>query len=345
METKCDISKENFHYEKYNYEDCVNIGKLYQNNNWNEIYKLFPGITKQQIYSICSKLKIKKLSYFWSEEDTDILINNYGKITIDEIYEKIQYRHNKNAISTKAQKLGLTTNQFWSDKENEILINNYSYVTKEEMIRLLPNRTYDAIMNHAEVLGIKSFKYLNEKYSLEQKQFIIDNWQNMNDQEIADIIGKTSRGVMEQRNKMGLFKINKEYGGYENIAKLFRGHIQNWKTKSMELCDYKCVFTGSKDFRIHHLIGFNIILKEAFDEIKKEIELVSNDTNDYTKKELDRMIEIFCCIHDKYPLGICVRNDIHNLFHRIYGVGNNNEMQWNKFVTDYKNGVYNFENA
>ena len=52
------------------------------------------------------------------------------------------------------------------------------------------------------------------------------------------------------------------------------------------------------------------------------------------------MIEIFNSIHDKYPLGVCVRKDIHKLFHQIYGAGGNTENQWNKFVEDFKNGVY-----
>jgi len=122
------------------------------------------------------------------------------------------------------------------------------------------------------------------------------------------------------------------------LAKLFRGHIQEWKTATMQNCDYKCVLTGSKDFSIHHLYGFNQILCEAFDIIKEEIELVSDNPEDYTKAQLDRMIEIFRNTHEKYPLGVCVRKDIHDLFHRIYGSGGNTPEQWDRFVDDYKNG-------
>jgi len=37
---------------------------------------------------------------------------------------------------------------------------------------------------------------------------------------------------------MGLYVIAKGYTGYENLAKLLRGHIQQWKIKSMESCNY-----------------------------------------------------------------------------------------------------------
>ena len=55
---------------------------------------------------------------------------------------------------------------------------------------------------------------------------------------------------------------------------------------------------------------------------------------------LDTMIKIFSSVHEKYPLGVCVRKDIHNLFHRIYGSGGNNENQWEKFISDFRDGVY-----
>jgi len=52
------------------------------------------------------------------------------------------------------------------------------------------------------------------------------------------------------------------------------------------------------------------------------------------------MLEIFQEVHSKYPLGVCVRKDIHVLFHRIYGSGGNTPEQWESFVKDYKQGKY-----
>jgi len=112
----------------------------------------------------------------------------------------------------------------------------------------------------------------------------------------------------------------------------------DWKRLSMITCNYQCVLTGSKNFEVHHLYSFNKILEEAFKLIEKEIELVSDITSDYTKEQLDRMIVIFKEVHSKYPLGNCVRKDLHDLFHKIYGAGGNTPEQWNRFVEDYKNG-------
>lgn len=327
-------------YRGYTYEQCMEIGEYYINNEWECLYEKYPKLNKQTVYDICSYYEITKDSYFWTKEDEEILRQKYNVISTKELEVLMAYRHTAQAIRTKAEKMGLGKDPFWSAEEEKILKDNYSFIPKNEMCLLLPNRTPDAIMNHAKLLEIKSYQYLNEKYNPEAKQFIVDNWQVMTDQEIADAIGKTARGVMEQRNNMKLFRISKDYSGYENIAKFLRGHIQDWKTASMEQCNYVCIFTGSKDYAIHHIVGFNIILAEAFKQIEEEIPLRSNVVADYSINELNRMIDIFQEVHSKYPLGVCVRKDIHDLFHRIYGAGGNNQSQWDKFVEDYKQGKY-----
>ena len=55
----------------------------------------------------------------------------------------------------------------------------------------------------------------------------------MTDIEIADKLDKPLSGIQEQRRKMGLYYFNKDYSNYENLSKFLRGHIQAWKTKSV----------------------------------------------------------------------------------------------------------------
>ncbi len=208
---------------------------------------------------------------------------------------------------------------------------------------MLPNRTEASIICKAMQLKVKSFQYLNEKYSDEDKQFIIDNYQYMTDFELAKTLDKPLSGIQEQRRKLGIYYCNKDYSNYENVAKFLRGHIQEWKNKSMEFCNYQCVLTGSKDYVIHHLYGFNMILKESFEELDNMGKLKTNDIEDYSKDELDFILQIFLEKHDQYPLGVCVRKDIHDLFHRIYGSGGNTEIQWKNFVKAHNNHKYENE--
>ena len=63
---------------------------------------------------------------------------------------------------------------------------------------------------------------------------------------------------------------------------------------------------------------------------------ISDSIEDYTKEELDELINIFSEIHDTYPLGVCIRKDLHTLFHQKYGQGGNTPEQWERFVAQMK---------
>lgn len=52
---------------------------------------------------------------------------------------------------------------------------------------------------------------------------------------------------------------------------------------------------------------------------------------------IDRVLEIVGENSDKYPLGVCIRKDIHDLFHQLYGSGGNTEEQWESFIAKYSN--------
>lgn len=139
-----------------------------------------------------------------------------------------------------------------------------------------------------------------------------------------------------RRLSLGLLHFNKDGSGYEGLTKYLRGHLQTWKNESMKNCNYKCVLTGSKDFVIHHKYGFANIVNETIEEYNIEIK----DYKDYTQEELEDILEKFQIVHSRYPLGVCVRKDIHLLYHSIYSKCVNTEDQWNQFVVDFKNGVY-----
>lgn len=336
------VYRERKFYGEFSYEDVQEIGKLYCEDKMEELYRKFPTLNNQRIYTLCSKFGFKKESYFWSKEDNEILKNNYGKMSNKELSVMMNNRHSAKAISTKAVRMKLANQpNIWTDEENDILKKYYSILPTKELEHLLPNRSHNAIILHAENLGLQSFVALNERYSDEQKQFIVDNYKNMTDQELADSLAKPLSGIQEQRRKLGIYYLMKDYSKYIDLINLFRGHIWDWKTKSAENCNYSCIFTGSKDFHIHHIYGFNMIADEALKYLDENKLLKSTLVSDYSMDELNTIIDLFNDIHDKYPLGVCVRHDIHNLFHSIYGHGGNTQEQWDRFCIDFKNGVYN----
>ena len=327
------------YYSKLTDEQKREIEDMYRDGRLKEILNIHPTLEKNFLYNLISRNKIENGKYFWTEEDTNYLRDNIG-LGYDKLFEYFSGRHTKNAIETKAQKMGLTKSQDWTEDELNIMKKYYSILPKEDIQKLLPNRTWNSIILKGSNLKIKSLHYLSEKYSEEEENFIKENFGKMTDAEIAKAIGKTIHGICDKRRLLGLYYLDKNYSKYNNISKFFRAHIYDWKENSMKQCNYQCIFTGSKDYAIHHIISFNTILSEFFSYIESKNLLKSNNLSDYSKEELDNLIKIFNTIHDKYPLGICVRKDIHNLFHNIYGSGGNTKEQWDLFSEKYLNHEY-----
>jgi REP element-mobilizing transposase RayT len=121
-------------------------------------------------------------------------------------------------------------------------------------------------------------------------------------------------------------------GGISPLSNYLRNHIYQWKFESMKSCGFKCVITGKKFDNIHHLYGFNTILQEVLNETN--IKLYSQIL-DYTEEELETLTNRVIAKHYEYPLGACLTKEIHDIFHSIYGKGDNTPEQFYEFSKDY----------
>lgn len=118
-------------------------------------------------------------------------------------------------------------------------------------------------------------------------------------------------------------------GGATEISLMGRNNIANWKKQSMMSCNYKCIITGEPFDNIHHLYGFNLIVRDAL----KNLNMVYDEKrNNYTEEEMLLISSEINRVHDLHPLGVCLREDVHDLFHKMYGVGDNTPDQWFEFV-------------
>lgn len=122
-------------------------------------------------------------------------------------------------------------------------------------------------------------------------------------------------------------------GGITETSQHLRILIRDWKQQSMKNCNYKCILTGERFDHIHHLYSFNKIIKETFDILKIKIKIYISD---YSIEQLQLIDKTFLELHSKYPLGVCLTKDIHDLYHRIYGDDNTPE-QFKEFINKYKN--------
>lgn len=138
------------------------------------------------------------------------------------------------------------------------------------------------------------------------------------------------------RNKSGS-KSRLWKGGITKLRSFIResNSFEQWQHDSMEQCEYKCVFTGSKDFEIHHLYPLNNIIKDALFELGLEkYEFIG----DYSEEDMKPIVNKVVEIHYHYPLGVCLRKDIHKLFHKLYTRENCTPEDFYKFVERIKSG-------
>lgn len=314
-------------------DDIEFLREYYPKGDWDFIMKHFPQSTKQNIMSKTSKLGIKMtIENEWTDEELGILRKYYSENP--KFAAELIPNHTYKAIVTKAKRLGLKSREFWSETENDLMRKYYPIMPVDDVLKYFPNRTRTSIITHAIHLNLQSYDY--NPWTEKEDKYILSHWETESDMIMCKNLGRTYKATQARRLFLGLLHFNKDGSGYEGLSKFLRGHIQTWKSESMKKCNYQCILTGSKDFEIHHMYGFANILNETIEEYNIELK----DYHEYTQEELNDILEKFLNIHDRYPLGVCVRKDIHTLYHSIYSKCVNNEEQWNQFVIDFKNGVY-----
>lgn len=323
----------NSHY-RFTKEDIEFLQKHYPNDAWNVIMDHFPKCTKNSIITKAYKLGIKRNVNEWTENEIQTLKDNYKKMTVAQIQELLPHR-SISAIRCKMEKLRLLQRPLWNIEEDKLLSQLYPILPIDKVIKHFPNRTRDAIILHAIKLDLKSYDY--NPWTKEEDNYIRSNWETVPDKLIADNLGRTFRVTKCRRETLGLFRRDMEKTKYDSISRFIRGKIQYWKIASMKKCNYQCVLTGSKKFHIHHLYSFNQIISDVFNKYNFPI----YDTfEEYSDEELDTILDKFIEEQDSHPLGVCIDENIHKLFHSVYGQYCNTPEQWYQFEKDYKNGIY-----
>lgn len=319
--------------------DLPFIIEMYSNGNFEEIFKKYPNLSIRSLYVKMSELGIvsgRKTQ--WSKEETEFLRDNYFDLSVDELEKAFEYRHSKGSITSKAFKeFGYSTSRKWTDEDNNLLCELYSKMPLNDVCKYFPKRSKDAIAIHARSLGLEAFYVLDTYWTDSETKFLKENWEMLSDYDLSIALRKNQRSIKTKRNLLGLFRISADSKSYETLNKLVRGRISEWKKSSMKKCNYRCIVTGSKSFEIHHLYPVNRILDDVFTKNKN---LEYKNFDEYTTDELDNIISLFIDEHNKYPLGVCVRKDIHELYHSLYGKCNNTPEQWYMFIEDLKSGKY-----
>ena len=334
--TKLGVYKKQKHY--FTDKEIEILKQYYPVGDWESIKKYLPDVSKSTIHTKMSKIGISMKNHFWKKDEEDLLKQYYpfmcGKV--NDLVSLFNGKYTYSAICTKAEKLGLKTREYWTVDELETLITYYSLLDMDELSKLIPNRNKKCISVKASELGLRKETNHYKEYEIE---YIKKNALTTSDIEIAARLGRSPKSVQMKRLELG-FSLFDQIPGYSDLSQYIRGHIFKWKSDSLKKCNYRCVLTGDRDIAVHHVYSFNLIFKELIDTYKIPIK---KKLTEYTLQELENIATLFNSIQDKYPLGVCIRKDLHILFHSEYGQGNNTESQWNEFVDNFKSGKYNYQ--
>lgn len=268
----------------------------------------------------------------WNETDTLLLKNNFKEKSYKEIFLLLDGRKSIEDIKRKSYSLGLTRSNFWSDEEIEVLKNNYSFSPYQIVMSLLPNRSRSSINGKAKSLGLKSYYYLNRRYTIAEENYLKNNYLNASNEELARTLQRSVGGIAQHLCILKLYRpVDKK--GYSDIAEYIRSRLIFWAKQIKKINYFKCAITGAKsNIIVHHIRGFNLLLNEAIEQINFPI---YDDINNYSEIQLDQLFDAFYNLQEKYKSYICITEKIHKHFHSIYGYGNNTEEQWDDFIQKY----------
>lgn len=281
----------------------------------------------------CSN-ECKRNGMYWSIGDTMILRENFGKLSYKEMIDLFSTPKTVDEIKRRAIYIGLTDSRKWTKNEIEILVQNYSTVPIQDLMLLLPKRSLSSIRRQATTQGLKSFYYLHRKYTIEDEDYLKENYLSKNDEELGETLGRSSSAIAQHLWAMGLYRPSQpNLDCYKDLYTYIRSRLVSLRDRIKANNNYTCELTGCRsNIIVHHIYGFNLIFNEAIYNLNFPL---YDNMSEYSQLELDKFLDEILSIQEYYKLYICITEDVHNQFHHIYGYGNNTEEQWNEFINTY----------
>lgn len=318
-------------YFKWTDEAKEKFIQMYPTASMEDMMKDFPVKEKTIIAKAC-ELKVKRKnvanSKYTEDEDMILLDGIHNKMIVSEIQKRIPWR-TVSSIQSRLCQISDDKRQYWSEEEDELLRSVYEVLPLDDTVELFPNRTRNAIITRAVKLNLHA--YVDTNYYSEQEEiFILKNYQNMSDDALANVLGRSRFSIKNHRVLMGIYRKQKANINYENVYIYARRHNKQWKQDSMINCSFRCVVTGARFDEIHHLVSLNTILNNVYSRL--DIDKETFDINELNKQQRDEFMDVAYEEQSKYPLGVCLCKDVHCQFHNQYGYGNNTIAQFEEFL-------------
>ena len=184
---------------------------------------------QKNIVDVLEEIK-KSLDLSWTNEEVEILKQNYNNLTLSEIHNLIP-NHSIYGIRCKASALGLVESTAWTDEEIKILTdfykkNPYGDGLSDFVKNNLPGRSLSGASNKAAFLGLKNTRAFTE----EEIKFINDNYNKLGPKEVGKILNRNPDSIAKKALKLGL--------------SAYRGHV--WTDEEIEIIKEYYPIEGAK---------------------------------------------------------------------------------------------------
>lgn len=124
-------------------------------------------------------------------------------------------------------------------------------------------------------------------------------------------------------------------GGVSQVTKYLRRNLKEWKQKSLELNDFRCLISNKGGrLVVHHNNPdkpFHQIVKETFEVTGIEPQ---RSIDQYTTDQLKQLVNVCSALHFKYGLGVPLTKELHLEFHMTYGYTDWTSDDFEQFVTE-----------
>lgn len=223
----------------------------------------------------------------------------------------------------------------FTKQEEDIIAQYYTIKTNREIKNeFMPNKTLHQINQKANIMGLLKPQELIEKA-------ISDAMTEERKEQMSISIIESGRYAGENNPMYGSHRfgsLNPNWNeGISELYSFLRRNIKQWKQDSMKKCNYKCVLTGGKFHVIHHVYAFESLMDETLEELNMPIHArIKNYSDDELMSILNRCLEK----HYEHPLGVCLSEKYHKLYHQEYGYRNSRPEYFEEFKQRYISGEF-----
>ena len=172
----------------------------------------------------------------------------------------------------------------------------------------------------------------DEEFRQKQIDKTREKWEDEEFRQMKSIKTKEQWQDEDMKWKMG-YK-----GGITSISGHLKNLIEQWYSDCKQQANYTCELTGKVGrVNTHHLKAFSVIVLEAH---KLHNIQVKSQVKDYTKEELHKLEEYVASWHKDNSNAVVLNEEVHILFHKKYGYGDNTPEQFKEFRERYIAGEF-----